>query len=1125
MTMDDATLRQIEAADPGANTWLSANAGSGKTRVLTDRVARLLLADVSPQNILCLTYTKAAASEMQNRLFKRLGEWAMKPDDALRSELSDLGVDKVDDLARARRLFAGAIETPGGLKIQTIHSFCAAILRRFPLEAGVTPQFKEMDDRTAKLLQAEVLDDMAAGPGRAKLEALAAFFTDPEFASFTRDVVGKREAFQHAVTQDQVWSWFGLPPGYDIATLEAEVFAPGDGVLIAALLPILVGGSSTETGAAEKLSGLNASGLSASDLPILESVLLTGASATEPFSAKIGSFPTKATQKGAAASLMPELEDLMRRVEAARPTRLALDTARKTLALHGFARPFLAEYEARKHARGWLDFDDLITLAGRLLNDPGLAAWVLYRLDGGIDHILVDEAQDTSPAQWRVIDSLAREFTTGESARSDRERTLFVVGDVKQSIYSFQGADPAEFTRMHGRFDTAFREVGRQVAELQLEYSFRSSRAVLDLVDHSLRDAPGLGDPINHIAFNNERPGRVDLWPLVAAPEKPDKAAWTDPVDTAAPDDAAVILAQKVADAIADMLKTGTVPGENGEIRPVTPGDIMVLVRHRSELFHQIIRACKSRNLAVAGADRLRIEAELAVRDITATLAFLATPEDDLSLGAALRSPLFGLSEDDLFRLAHSRDRRYLWNVLRESGTHFAAVEILTDLRNEADYFRPYDLIDRILTRHHGRRRLIARLGPEAEDGIDALLAQALNYERMEVPSLTGFLTWLAADEVEIKRQMDSAGDQIRVMTVHGAKGLESPIVILPDTSKPRHRSDGRLVEVGGHMAWRAAQANAPEAMGEALAAAQAREREEHMRLLYVAMTRAESWLVVAGAGDVGKPGDEKSWYRIAEAGMLKAGAVAHTFPTGEGLRVEQGGWGARTEHADTGETPPLTALPVWTTTQPGIPPAQPATLTPSDLGGAKVIGGGDEDEAALDAALRRGRQVHRLLEFLPGYDRGDWAKVAADLLAFGEDAAAPDEVDDLLGEVRAVLDAPALAHLFAPGALAEVEISAPVSIAGATRLHGVIDRLVIAPDHVLAVDFKTNRIAPDRPDDIPEGILRQMGAYEAALAQVFPDRRIDTAVLWTRSAALMPLPPGLALRAFGRLDATGGPT
>ncbi len=258
---------------------------------------------------------------------------------------------------------------------------------------------------------------------------------------------------------------------------------------------------------------------------------------------------------------------------------------------------------------------------------------------------------------------------------------------------------------------------------------------------------------------------------------------------------------------------------------------------------------------------------------------------------------------------------------------------------------------------------------------------------------------------------------------------------------------------------------------------------------------------------------------------MLKAGAVAHTFPTGEGLRVEQGGWGARTEHADTGETPPLTALPVWTTTQPGIPPAQPATLTPSDLGGAKVIGGGDEDEAALDAALRRGRQVHRLLEFLPGYDRGDWAKVAADLLAFGEDAAAPDEVDDLLGEVRAVLDAPALAHLFAPGALAEVEISAPVSIAGATRLHGVIDRLVIAPDHVLAVDFKTNRIAPDRPDDIPEGILRQMGAYEAALAQVFPDRRIDTAVLWTRSAALMPLPPGLALRAFGRLDATGGPT
>jgi ATP-dependent helicase/nuclease subunit A len=451
-------------------------------------------------------------------------------------------------------------------------------------------------------------------------------------------------------------------------------------------------------------------------------------------------------------------------------------------------------------------------------------------------------------------------------------------------------------------------------------------------------------------------------------------------------------------------------------------------------------------------------------------------------------------------------------------------VEVLTDLRDEADFLRPYDLIDRILTRHGGRRRLIARLGPEAEDGIDALLTQALTYERMEVPSLTGFLTWLAADDVEIKRQMDNAGDQIRVMTVHGAKGLESPIVILPDTSKPRHRVDGRLIEVGGRMAWRKAQDDAPAAMVAALDEDRAKDWEEHMRLLYVAMTRAESWLVVAGAGDVGKDGTAASWYRVVEAGMKAAGAVAQRFPTGQGLRVEQGGWGDAVGQVDrvvrTSEI-----LPGWVATRPGMPEALPKPLSPSDLGGAKVIGTGVDDEAALAAALRRGRQIHRLLEFLPGYARDCWEQIAADLLAFGEDAAGLDEVTELLAECRGVLDAPELAALFAPGALAEVEISAPITIAGATRVHGVIDRLVIGPDRVLAVDFKTNRVAPDRAEDIPEGILRQLGAYEVALAGMFEGREIDTAVLWTRTAKLMELPAGLALRAFGRLDGMGAPT
>jgi len=1124
MIPNDATLRQIEAADPHANTWLSANAGSGKTRVLTDRVARLLLAGVSPQNILCLTYTKAAASEMQNRLFARLGDWAMKPDAELHDELRELGVDEVDDLARARRLFAGAIETPGGLKIQTIHSFCAAILRRFPLEAGVAPQFQEMDDRTARLLQAEVLDDMAAGPDRALVEGVAGFFTDADFVDFTQEVASNRESFAAEVSRENVWAWLGLAPEVDEAALEAAAFAPGDGALLAELISILATGKVTDTRNAAKLAALDTDHLSWRDLDVLESVFLTGAKTKTPFSAKIGSLPTADLRKGAAAHLMTALDDFMRRIEAVRPVRAALVSARKTLALHRFAHPFAAEYERRKRARGWLDFDDLITLAGRLLSDPGLAAWVLYRLDGGIDHILVDEAQDTSPAQWRVIESLAREFTSGESARSDLERTLFVVGDLKQSIYSFQGADPAEFTRMQGEFSKAFGEIGQMVKPLELEYSFRSSRAILDVVDFSLEAAPGLGEKVKHIAFQNDRPGRVDLWPVIEKADKPDPRPWTDPVDMLAPEDAPVILANHVADAISEMLETGSIPAKNGKMRRVTPGDVMVLVRRRSDLFHEVIRACKARGLPIAGADVLRIGGELAVKDITAVLAFLATPEDDLSLAAALRSPLCGLDEDALFRLAHGREDRYLWNALRaRTEAHANVISMLDDLRSEADFLRPYDLIERILTRHDGRRRLIARLGPEAEDGIDALLAQALTYERMEVPSLTGFLTWLAAGDVQVKRQMDDAGDQIRVMTVHGAKGLEAPIVFLPDTALPRKRERRKTVGVNGNALWRTSRDVAPDVMAEALDRARDRDWEENMRLLYVAMTRAESWLIVAGAGDVGKQGEGKSWYRIVEAGMLAATAVRHPFANGGGLRFESGAWGPAEAASGAKLTAPAGSHPAWLTTAPGMPAAPPGPLVPSSLGGAKVVG--ETDSTALEAALRHGRQVHRLLEFLPSYDPETWAETANALLAFGEDSASAEEAADLLNEVKPLLLSPDLAHLFADGTLAEVELSAPVDMAGATRIHGIIDRLVVRPDHVLAVDFKTNREVPTRTEDIPEGILRQMGAYESALSVVYPDRTIDTAILWSRTGELMTLPPGLALRAFGRLDVPRAPT
>ncbi len=1111
MRLDDATLRQNQAAEPEHSTWLSANAGSGKTRVLTNRVALLLLDGVEPQNILCLTYTKAAASEMQNRLFERFGDWSMRTDGELAEALQRLGVKTLgsERLAQARRLFARAIETPGGLRIQTIHSFCAALLRRFPLEAGVTPRFAEMDDRAAALLQEEVVELLADGIAPDAVDAIAAHFTGDDLGRLTSAILTNRKAFETGADRAEIWRWLDLPEGFDMPDVLAAVFDEGEAAPIAALLQVLgASSSSTDQKAHARLSCIDWARPGAEALDALTGVMLYGAAAKAPFTAKVDAFPTKAARAALGASI-GGLNALMLRVEAARERRNRLYSARKTLALHRFAAAFLPEYERRKRRRGWLDFDDLILKTLALLSDEAVAAWVLFRLDGGLDHILVDEAQDTSPAQWQVIERLAREFTAGQGARDGVRRTIFVVGDKKQSIYSFQGADPREFDRMQAHFDLRLRGVGESLRELGLEYSFRSSDAVLRFVD-----ATTTIDGMRHRAFRERLPGRVDLWPPVPKPEKPEKPHWYDPVDMMAEDHHAVKLARDLAARIAAMIAGETIPDGKGGRRRVRAGDIMILVRRRSELFEEIIRACKALGLPVAGADRLKLGAELAVKDLAAVLAFLATPEDDLSLAAALKSPLFGWDEAALYDLAHGRPGT-LWQALRgQEAQHPATLAMLRDLRDSANYLRPYDLIERILTRHDGRRRLLARLGAEAEDGIDALLQQSLAYERAEVPSLTGFLGWLETDDVEVKRQMDAAGDLIRVMTVHGAKGLEAPVVILPDTAKRTLPNRDELIPLdGGGVLWRVPRDQRPEIESQALTRLKTAQAEEEQRLFYVATTRAETWLIIAAAGEVGE-GDQ-SWHQKAEEALRALGAVELITPVGVGLRYQHLDWEAG-DHTDAPAPPAAPpAVPDWALARAAPVDRPEPPRAPSDLGGAKALAGeGGQDDAA---ARRRGSAIHLLLEVLPAVAAPHRASHAARLLTGGEMALDQAEAAEALASAARVLDHPDFAELLGPDALAEVAISAGLDELGGARVAGAIDRLLVSGDRVLAVDFKTNAVVPEKPGDVPEGLLRQMGAYLAALQQVYPGRRVDIAILWTETPRLMPLPHDIVRAALCR--------
>jgi ATP-dependent helicase/nuclease subunit A len=1120
--MNDATRAQVSAARPDVSTWVGANAGSGKTRVLTDRVARLLLDGVEPQKILCLTYTKAAASEMQNRLFRRLGEWAMLDNDTLSKEMHKLGLGQnlpKGVLRDARTLFARAIETPGGLKVQTIHSFCATLLRRFPLEARVSPNFQEMDDRAGSLLRAEIVRDMAEGPHRQAMEAIAMRLSGSDFDEFTQSIVMNRAGFQGDHTRITLAPLFGVEPTAKPEDVLPIAFTGAEAALakdICELFP--------KQGAATKkfADGLAKINLTQPSIAAHEALVpLFRDSNNGPF--KVGRIPQANHHKvrEAVAHLIDDIDAWIERTAAAHELLNRIKAWEATADLHAFAKPFIEAYQSRKLVRGWLDFDDLILKARDLLSRSEVASWVLYRLDGGIDHILVDEAQDTNPLQWQVIDLLSQEFTSGEGANSNKQRTIFVVGDKKQSIYSFQGADPKEFDRMRLRFSERLDPIGTPLVSTSLRYSFRSSKTILSLVDHTFTDREGSGFEANssHIAFHDLLPGRVDLWPLVepADKEKPPEDAT---VDWVSPDHHDVRLARQIAQEIRNMIGSGATipetPKDGGPIiaRPVRAGDFLILVQRRSALFAHIIKACKEEGLPIAGSDRLKVGAELAVRDLAALLSAVATPEDDLSLATALRSPLFGWSEQQIFTLAHARDDKSLWAALQEkTEDHAETVSILADLAAQSDYLRPYDLIERILIRHDGRRKLLARLGTEAEDGIDALLSQALAYEQNDIPSLTGFLGWIETDDLEIKRQFDGDADEIRVMTVHGAKGLEAPIVILPDTMDRRDQNEKRIVLHDGLCWWWPNAAERPEMYNDIRETRLGTVAAERDRLLYVALTRAEKWLILAGSGSLKE--DSSGWYAQLQGSMTNMGATPHAYSSGQGLRMEDEGW-----HALPLDTPKEKSAPQTKALDPlfHLParrmPKPQGTVRPSSLGGEHALPG---EGRAPDEAMSFGSLVHLLLEKLPGLPPSLWPEAAVQL-ASGFDPAA---LAPALEEARRTIQSPNLAQYFTQG-LVEVPISATLPELG--RVFGKIDRLIVAADHVLAIDYKTNSVVPASESEVPEGLLRQMAAYSAALSAVYPEKRIETAFIWTSSTTFMPLSEHILRTAYVRATTLDAP-
>ena len=1117
----------LDAADPEVSAWVSANAGAGKTHTLANRVARLLLADAEPAKILCLTYTKAAAAEMQGRLFEQLGKWSMLEDGALRKAIADIGGAAPDreGLARARRLFARALETPGGLKIQTIHAFCERLLSRFPLEAGVTPAFRVLDDQTARELLADARSQILerAGSGDAVLAAAvghlvtqtsetrlhqildAAAGTDRRklerfFDSLNKEADALLRAVEksHGAGENETFERIAEDFCGELAAEEAK--------LRETIAWLATGGKSDASKSDALLAALDAQNAIARFEILCDGLLTKG----ELYK----SYATKALAN-TRPDLLEYLVTLANRVRTAERRCRAAKAAQLAHAALTVTSAMREVYAHEKRLRGVLDYDDLIARTLDLLGARPDAAWVLYKLDGGLDHILIDEAQDTSREQWEIVRKLTEEMFAGEGRERESIRTVFAVGDEKQSIFSFQGAEPDEFGRNRGYFAA---RAGGRFADVALKTSRRSVPEVLKFVDgvfeSEIARAGVSSTPIAHEVEedNKSRPGRVELWPTLKPQPGPELDLWRlKPIDVESAKSPVALLADQVSSQIAQWIREKRrLPGRDRAIRP---GDIMILLPRREPFASEIIRRLKDKNVPVAGADRMKLTEQIAVMDLIALGRFALLPEDDLNLAALLRSPLIDVSEDELRELAYPREGA-LWSELsarrNEKPSYTHAQEFLSEMLGRADFSPPYEFYQHTLTARGMRVKLLARLGPEAADALDEFSALALGYEQLNTPSLEGFLHWLERGEAEIKRDMERGRDEVRVMTVHGSKGLEADIVILPDTTTLPEGAGRRgefLFPDENGVVFPVKNDEAPEAVLAAKQAAQQEALKEHRRLLYVALTRARDRLIVCGFEN--RHGlKEGSWYDLARAAAERLGVPV---ARGEEQFFVIGEKDTEPHEAELPLSGAAIALPDWARRNPPPERTRPRLIRPSDAAGL-------EEPAAISPRdggqrFRRGILVHALLARLPEIPAEKRRDIARQFLkAQGAD-------EKLADETLAVIGDPIFAAAFAEGSRAEIAIVADLPELGeGARLNGRIDRLAITDHEILAVDFKTNRPPPERVEDVSAVYRTQMALYRAALAKIFPGRRIACALVWTEGPHLMALPDALLDAELGKI-------
>jgi ATP-dependent helicase/nuclease subunit A len=1129
--------KQASASNPGLSSFVSANAGSGKTHVLVQRVIRLLLSGVPPEKILCITFTKAASANMAERVFTTLGHWVTLDDTALDAAIRDTGIPNPPLRLRkvARELFARALETPGGLKVQTIHALCTRLLQQFPFEANVPARFAVLDDRdqTDMMERAnlKVFLEAARAPDSVLGRALQTAMANAADVTF-KDVV--REA---CLSRDHFLAWTDAAESAEAAAAEmSAALGVASSDSIEAVEREIVDGPYLPRERWLEIAQTLDSGIKTDQdqaARFREAHALTGSAQVDEY---LGVFLTEAERTARKSvvtkkfidnnpSVAQLFDNEILRIGPLIEKRRAVIMSDRTEALLHIAIAAAANYRREKEERGLLDYDDLIDKTLVMLTKVS-AGWVHYKLDRGVDHVLIDEAQDTSPRQWDIVEHIISEFSAGHGARDGITRTVFAVGDEKQSIFSFQGAAPREFAERRSRFSTRFKAAGLGFESISFTYSFRSGAGVLRAVESAFQ-SPDVYKSITtdldgmppHLALDDAGPSLIEIWPLVEADDRKDIEGWRAPFDGVSVTSPEVKLSRRIQAEIKRLVASGALTGPKDARRPLRYGDVLILVRRRGNLFDAVIQALKHAGIPVAGADRLKLTEHIAIIDLMNLADALLLPQDDLALAVALKSPLFGLGDSDLFALAWDRKGSLRQALSQHAAAHpkFGdALERLEECERRFARETPFAFYAWLLGGDGGRQRILRRLGQEANDALDEFLELALNYEHKAPASLQGYMAWLRSADTEVKRDMEISRDEVRVMTVHGAKGLEAPVVVMVDTtSSPADTQRLRLIRLprgngGVVMVWAGRKADDPEPVAAAREAMLGDTEDEYRRLLYVAMTRAADRLIVAGI----KPGNVNTirklcWYDLADKGLAASGLQEEVIETDDGAlrrytRPEDGAHTVGTAATTTGAA---LALPAWLRT-PLLPrSASFNLLRPSEAGGDKSRRVKSREAIEQRSrALQRGTLVHRLLQSLPDVAIARRREAALNFLHRNAADWSASEHEALTASVLGLIGDARFAAVFADGSRAEVPIvgrldrpnGAPVLVSGQ------VDRLVVTENEVLIVDFKTNQVPPGAEAEAPAAYVRQLALYRALLQKLYPQRPIRAALLWTETPELM---------------------